>query len=205
MTSIMSEHDIVHHMSKLLLDVLVAGRPPEMPERFKSIDSLQTLHSNLMLLREFLHAASNGDLSGEIQIKGFIGGSLKTLQSNLKHLAWQAERVASGDFSQRVDFMGEFSRAFNDMVKRLDQTLTELVAKKTELSAANTELQNALAKIKTLTGLLPICSACKKIRNDQGNWEQIEVYIRDRSEADFSHGICPDCLKKLYPEIDVKG
>jgi DNA repair exonuclease SbcCD ATPase subunit len=201
----MNEHDIVHNISKLLIDVLTAGRPPEIPERFKSNDSLQTAHSNLMLLREFLHAASNGDLSGEVQLKGFIGGTIKTLQANLKHLAWQAERVASGDFSQRVDFMGEFSKSFNEMVKRLDQTLTELVEKKSRLSAANAELQEALARIKTLTGLLPICSACKKIRNDQGNWEQIEVYIRDRSEADFSHGICPDCLKKLYPEIDEGG
>jgi DNA-binding NtrC family response regulator len=62
------------------------------------------------------------------------------------------------------------------------------------------ELKEALSKIKTLSGLLPICMACKKIRNDKGYWEQIEVYIRDRSEADFSHGICPECMKKLYPE-----
>jgi len=62
------------------------------------------------------------------------------------------------------------------------------------------ELQSALSRIKTLGGLLPICSSCKKIRNDKGYWEQIEVYIRDHSELDFSHGICPDCMKKLYPD-----
>jgi hypothetical protein len=55
-----------------------------------------------------------------------------------------------------------------------------------------------------LRGLLPICSSCKKIRNDQGYWEQIEVYIRDHSEADFSHGICPECAQKLYPELYKK-
>jgi len=60
------------------------------------------------------------------------------------------------------------------------------------------ELKKALADVKQLSGLLPICASCKKIRNDKGYWEQIEGYIRDRSEADFSHGICPDCAKKLY-------
>jgi len=62
------------------------------------------------------------------------------------------------------------------------------------------ELKDALSKIKMLTGLLPICASCKRVRNDKGYWEEIEIYIRDRSEADFSHGICPDCAKKLYPE-----
>jgi len=62
------------------------------------------------------------------------------------------------------------------------------------------ELQRALAKIKTLKGLLPICASCKKIRNDDGYWQQVESYISDHSEAHFSHGICPECEKKLYPE-----
>jgi hypothetical protein len=62
------------------------------------------------------------------------------------------------------------------------------------------ELQGALAKVKTLSGFLPICMSCKKIRNDKGYWEQVEVYIRDHSEAEFSHGICPECMKKLYPD-----
>ena len=62
------------------------------------------------------------------------------------------------------------------------------------------ELQQALSEVKTLSGMLPICASCKKIRNDKGYWEQIESYIGDRSEAEFSHGICPDCIKKLYPE-----
>jgi hypothetical protein len=65
------------------------------------------------------------------------------------------------------------------------------------------ELKDALSKIRTLSGLLPICSACKKIRNDKGYWEQLEIYIRDRSDADFSHGICPECLKQLYPRFST--
>ncbi|HYA13687.1 MAG TPA: hypothetical protein VEF33_05040 [Syntrophales bacterium] len=61
------------------------------------------------------------------------------------------------------------------------------------------ELSSALAKVKTLSGLLPICSACKKIRDDKGYWKQIESYIEDHSEAEFSHSICPECAKRLYP------
>jgi hypothetical protein len=63
------------------------------------------------------------------------------------------------------------------------------------------ELQTALADVKTLSGLLPICANCKKIRDDKGYWNQIEKYIRDRSDAKFSHGICPECVKKLYSEF----
>ena len=63
------------------------------------------------------------------------------------------------------------------------------------------KLQEALAKVKTLSGLLPICSSCKKIRDDKGYWNQIETYIRQRTEADFTHGICPKCANKLYPGL----
>jgi PAS domain S-box-containing protein len=63
------------------------------------------------------------------------------------------------------------------------------------------ELQVALAQVKQLSGLLPICASCKKVRDDQGYWTQIEEYVADHSEADFSHGLCPDCLKKLYPDL----
>lgn len=62
------------------------------------------------------------------------------------------------------------------------------------------ELKAALEKVKRLSGLLPICMSCKKIRNDSGYWTQIEQYIRDHSEAEFSHGLCQDCSKRLYPE-----
>lgn len=63
------------------------------------------------------------------------------------------------------------------------------------------ELQEALARIKTLRGLLPICASCKKIRDDSGYWNQIEAYVREHSEATFTHGICPECIRKLYPEL----
>ena len=65
------------------------------------------------------------------------------------------------------------------------------------------ELQKALSEVKTLRGFLPICSHCKKIRDDKGYWNQIESYIQDHSEAEFSHGICQECAKKYYPDMDI--
>ncbi|MGB6068791.1 MAG: PAS domain-containing protein [Desulfomonilaceae bacterium] len=79
--------------------------------------------------------------------------------------------------------------------ERAEKNLSEMVE----------ELQEALAKVKALSGLLPICSSCKKIRDDKGYWTQVEVYIRNHSEADFSHSICPDCAAKLYPEFYSGG
>jgi hypothetical protein len=66
------------------------------------------------------------------------------------------------------------------------------------------QLEVALKEIKTLSGLIPICSSCKKIRNDEGYWEQVETYIKNHSGADFTHGICPECIAKLYPDYTGK-
>ncbi len=66
------------------------------------------------------------------------------------------------------------------------------------------EIQDSIATVKILRGLLPICCSCKKVRDDKGYWSQIENYITEHSEAEFSHGLCPDCLEKLYPEYGRK-
>jgi hypothetical protein len=63
------------------------------------------------------------------------------------------------------------------------------------------DLKRALSEIKQLRGIIPICSSCKKIRDDKGYWHQVEAYISEHSDAMFSHGICPECMKKLYPEL----
>ena len=71
----------------------------------------------------------------------------------------------------------------------------------TEERKLSTDLKDALNQIKTLSGLLPICASCKKIRDDKGYWNQLEAYIRDHSEAEFTHSICPDCMKRLYGDF----
>ena len=74
-------------------------------------------------------------------------------------------------------------------------------AREEELRRSNEELQKALRDVKVLRGLIPICASCKKIRNDGGFWQQLEEYIGEHSEAEFSHGICQPCIKKLYPGV----
>jgi hypothetical protein len=71
----------------------------------------------------------------------------------------------------------------------------------TRLEKTTEQLQGALDSIQTLEGLLPICANCKNIRDDDGYWHRVEIYIRNNSKAEFSHGICPACAQKLYPDI----
>ena len=71
-----------------------------------------------------------------------------------------------------------------------------------KLEAEHRRLQKAFEEIRTLRGIVPICSRCKKIRDDQGYWSQVEVYVQDHTEAEFSHGVCPECERKLYPGYD---
>lgn len=70
-----------------------------------------------------------------------------------------------------------------------------------DLTQREQALRQALQEVKTLRGILPICVACKRIRDDQGYWQQVEVYIRDRTDVDFSHALCPPCMAQLYPEF----
>lgn len=89
--------------------------------------------------------------------------------------------------------------------KPYDLLFRDLKQSEEALRKQTRELKDALGRVKTLSGLLPICSSCKKIRDDRGYWNQVEVYFRDHSEAEFTHSICPDCMKKLYPGYYKKG
>ncbi|MCG8570261.1 MAG: response regulator [Spirochaetes bacterium] len=86
-------------------------------------------------------------------------------------------------------------------LQELDRAITITMARfedMMELKKLNEELKEALEKVKTLSGLLPICAHCKKIRDDDGYWQDVAVYIRNHSEAEFTHGICPDCAKEYF-------
>lgn len=82
----------------------------------------------------------------------------------------------------------------------LRQSNSEITQSKSELEKKHAELQDALKQVKTLSGLIPICSSCKKVRDDAGYWSEVETFISERLDTDFSHGICPDCMKRLYPD-----
>jgi len=85
--------------------------------------------------------------------------------------------------------------------KALIEDIDARIKTEKELEATVEELKSAYSEVNTLSGLLPICASCKKIRDDSGYWTQIELYIKKHSDAEFSHGICPECAKKYYPDL----
>lgn len=84
---------------------------------------------------------------------------------------------------------------------KLERDIKKRIATEMEKERLILQLQKALNEVKTLSGLIPICAQCKKVRDDKGYWNQIESYLHQHSGADFSHSICPDCLKILYPDV----
>ncbi|AKG53677.1 histidine kinase [Dehalogenimonas sp. WBC-2] len=130
----------------------------------------------------------------EMLIIGFIG---------------MAEVVLINAYEQGRERLMENQRLLEDRVKvrTMDLTKANLALEKdiVERRQVESELRDALNQVKTLTGLLPICANCKKIRDDKGYWSSVEKYISTHSEAEFTHGICPDCLEKLYPSYYGPG
>jgi hypothetical protein len=190
------------------LSALLQGKIPEAMDTSEIADegvrNLAELLNQLVIfmqeIHQFIIPLSKGELREiEISRKNFFGSPFKELHSRLLHLTWQANQVASGDYSQRVDFMGDFSEAFNNMIDALKNNEQRL---KNKIG----ELEKALSHIVILEGILPICSHCKKIRyegtdpEDQANWVQVEKYISAKTEAQFTHSICPECLKQFYPD-----
>jgi PAS domain S-box-containing protein len=100
----------------------------------------------------------------------------------------------------RTRWVRERTRSTRDATGRIEKLFTIITdetarkAEEAEKERLIQELQATLSRVRLLSGLIPICAHCKKIRNDQGYWEQVESYIRDHSQAEFSHGLCPDCL-----------
>ena len=107
-------------------------------------------------------------------------------------LVEQASKVGVGAFLGKPPQFVEIDRAITIAMARHNDLM--------EVYRLNKELEKALEEIKTLEGILPLCSYCKKIRNTNGNWEEVDVYTHEHSEADISHSIGKDCMKQHYPE-----
>jgi hypothetical protein len=199
---------MISGMQEALDTLLLGGIPDKLcsdgssPEERKLADSFNQLIEFMGELHQCIEPLAKGELhaTAALQRNNFLASPFKELHSRLLHLTWQAGQVAQGDYNQRVDFMGDFSQAFNSMVRSLDQ-------KERQLKEKIAELEDAVAHIRKLEGILPICSSCKKIRLEGSNpkkmegWIVIEQYIEDRSDARFTHSICPECLVRLYPTL----
>ncbi|MCC7429971.1 hypothetical protein IT568_03920 [bacterium] len=96
------------------------------------------------------------------------------------------------------------TKNYESLLKEIVKIIRISESYERKLFISNEKLQETLKEVKRLSGLLPICSCCKKIRNDEGYWNEIETYISQHSEAQFSHGICPQCIQKLYPEFSKR-
>ena len=117
---------------------------------------------------------------------------------NFKH------RLAGGELRDVEAYRGSIKYNQRDLFYSVIHDVTVRRRHEAEREELIAGLRDALAEIKTLSGLLPICAECKKIRDDKGYWQQIEEYIGEHSDARFSHSICPDCMAKLYPEVAAK-
>lgn len=131
----MPTNNALEHIKKLLHSAQIPELPPE-------LEDLRELHQYLVELRIILKRFSAGDFSQDVKLRGIVAGCLKTMQASLLHLAWQIKQVAQGDFTQRVDFLGDFSDSFNRMVVQLDSALTSLKQKETELLELTRSLEH---------------------------------------------------------------
>jgi AmiR/NasT family two-component response regulator len=119
-------------------------------------------------------------------------------------LVKQASAAGASAYLVKPPDTGEIERAITMAIARFHD-LTEMRRLNKKLQERNDELQVLLDKVKRLSGMLPICANCKKIRDDEGYWQDVAVYIREHSEAEFSHGLCPDCMQTLYPGPEKYG
>ena len=115
--------ELVQYINSLLNDLSIS---PSMPETLAENEDIQKIDHTLRNLRHAIKAIGNGDLSAQLLGKGYLMGTVKSLQATLKNLIWQTQSIASGNFSHRIEFFGEFSDAFNSMVKKLEQTISDL-------------------------------------------------------------------------------
>jgi PAS domain S-box-containing protein len=121
---------------------------------------------------------------------------------NRNHFLFR-HRLANGEIKDVEVFSGPIIFGGKKVLYSIIHDISERKMLETERERLIESLEKAFEEIKTLKGILPICSSCKKIRDDKGYWQQIESYISDHSDAEFTHSLCPDCIKKLYPDFNM--
>jgi len=135
------------------------------------------------------------------------GANDYVMKSRLQRLAPAVHRAIeeAAEVTARKNAEAELRKAHDELEMLVAMRTAELRKEIEERKKVEEELRNAMSKIKTLSGMLPICASCKKIRDDEGSWIKIEAYIKSHSDAEFTHGVCPECARKLYPEVYNKS
>lgn len=118
--------------------------PAEPSQELRDVEGFDQLYSTLLEVRTTIMAFASGDLGRQVTKKGYLPGAIKALQAALQHLAWQTKMIASGDFTQKVDFMGEFSVSFNQMVTQLDESMRKLTIANAQLEESQSRIMESL-------------------------------------------------------------
>jgi hypothetical protein len=148
--------------------------------------------------------AQTGKLMHDASLRALVMGIRNEALSSFLSVEKAKEEELNAQLQMEIKERTRSQEELQIRNQELESLNLQLTATKDNLEYANKELERALSDIKQLSGMLPICASCKKIRNDSGYWQQIETYIRDHSEVEFSHSICPDCVAKLYPDFFSK-
>lgn len=184
-----NQDEIVKYIQSLLFDLKIEEKPPE---DIENIEELKEIDSTIRRMRSVINAFATGKLSDQIEGRGYLMGELKNLQSGLKNLIWQTRNIASGNFTQRVDFLGELSEAYNSMVEKLD---TAMIAVKVSEERHRLLADHASDVIWTmdLSGKFTYISpSVEKLRG----YTVEEVMKQSREEV-----LCPSSIKYLEQGI----
>ena len=131
----------------------------------------------------------------------FIGSRAAWFMAFASVLVWPGDHIMMGDFSYFRSFFPYWEGAVRlGFYAIFIFSLVNIRDSISSLKSVNAALTEALGEVRRVRGLIPICSSCKKIRNESQEWVVLEKYIQDRSDAKFSHGLCPECMKTLYPD-----
>lgn|GEM_PF-2140542 len=202
--NILSELDSINATLDARLTSLVRREDREIKEKVEEVIGLVSRSRYILTMISLIIAAA-GVFTLWLMFNNIIAPVIRLRDASV--------RIGRGDFNAAVhsasnDEIGELAGAFEGMRLNLLQGISELkdeIASRkraeSEKEQVIRELQEALGRIRTLSGLLPICASCKKIKDDKGYWNQIESYVSEHSEAEFSHGYCPECAAKFREEI----
>ena len=202
-------HDSISHQTfvAFVLGGMTAGATTAYSSRMKvylsfALPALVPIIIRLFAFGEDIHIAMGG--MGLVFLILMVDGARRMNKTTLKTLVLEIEnQELIGHLTTETAYTKNLNEELKSEIAEREKVQGELMEARDFLERRvherTAELQEALEKVKVLRGLIPICSLCNKIRDDQGYWIQLEVFIRDHSEADFTHSLCPSCASQMYP------
>ena len=173
------------------------------PDGETGLEMLEQGSYDLVALDQSMPGFDGLDILRILRARGYVGATVMVTGSGNEHIAVEAMKLGASDYVVK-DVDGGYLQLLPTVITRALQQFALAEEKRKaeqEKERLIEKLQVALAEVRRLSGLLPICAHCKKIRNDEGYWTQLERYISEHSDVRFTHGICPDCMKRFYGDL----